>query len=249
MFDISRSMLASASRRDRAGQGEALSLRLAFPEFRRHRVAHGQDAPAPASSADEDAFAGRSSRRSPPSSRPHRVLPDDRTTLAALGAFRRNFFAPTARHRVIVVFTDGESRRVDNASIAATLRRPPGIKPVFVHVWSPDERVYTNGFPESDYRPDPASGSELRRLAAAAGGASFDEGRLGAVARSALLPRDRADRRAEPHDEPALPRSVPRHPGRSSARAAPRAAVALVAPTDASHSSGYPARPCRRWHD
>ena len=72
---------------------------------------------------------------------------------------------------------------MDNASIATTLRRPPGIKPVFVHVWSPDERVYTNGFPEPDYRPGPGSGSELRRLAAAAGGASFDEGRLGAVTR------------------------------------------------------------------
>lgn len=190
VFDISRSMLASgttgASRLERA-KVEALNLRLALPDVP-IGIASLTDRTLPhlLPSADEGAFRRTLEQaitaQQPP---PTAYFQTIGTTLAALGAVQtRNFFAPTARHRVIVVFTDGESRRVDNASIATTLRRPPGIKPVFVHVWSPDERVYTNGFPESDYRPDPASGSELRRLAAAAGGASFDEGRLGAVART-----------------------------------------------------------------
>ena len=41
------------------------------------------------------------------------------TTLAALGALQtRNFFPASAHHRVVVVFTDGESRPIDDASLA-----------------------------------------------------------------------------------------------------------------------------------
>ena len=55
---------------------------------------------------------------------------------------------------------------------------------MFVHVWAPNERVYTDGFVDPRYRADPASTTELERVASAAGGASFGETKLGAIART-----------------------------------------------------------------
>ena len=188
VLDISRSMLASspagATRLQRA-KAEALRLRMEFPDVP-IGIASLTDRALPhlLPSADEDAFARTLDQaieaEQPP---PIAYFQTIGTTLAALGSIQtRNFFAPSARHRVIVVFTDGESRRVDAASLAETLRRPPGIRPVFVHVWSPNERVYANGIPEPDYRPNPASAASLDRLATVAGGVSFEESRVGAIA-------------------------------------------------------------------
>ena len=188
VLDISRSMLASsgagATRLQRA-KAEALRLRLEFPDVP-IGIASLTDRTLPhlLPSADEDAFQRTLDQaieaEQPP---PMAFFQTVGTTLAALSSIEtRNFFAPSARHRVIVVFTDGESRKVDAASLAATLRRPPGIKPVFVHVWNQNERVYSNGVPETGYRPNPGTDASLVRLASAAGGASFQENRLGAVA-------------------------------------------------------------------
>ena len=57
---------------------------------------------------------------------------------------------------------------------------------ILVHFWSPGERVYrSSGRPEAAYLPHEESRRELDRLAAAAGGASFDEDELGAAAAAA----------------------------------------------------------------
>jgi hypothetical protein len=60
---------------------------------------------------------------------------------------------------------------------------------IFVQFWSRDERVFNRGLPEPQYRPDPAAGSDLDRLAHASGATVFDESELGDVTarvRSAL---------------------------------------------------------------
>jgi len=188
VLDISRSMLASGGTgvtRLAREKAEALQLRATMPDVP-VGIASLTDRTLPHlfPIADETAFRQAVDQAidvdQPP---PMAYFQTIGTTLAALGALEtRGFFPQSARHRVVVVFTDGESRPIDESSLATTLRRPPGIRPVFVHVWRPNEHVYVNGFPEPDYKSISGSGAELDRLAAAAGGASFPETRLGAVA-------------------------------------------------------------------
>jgi len=109
------------------------------------------------------------------------------TSLGALGALgTQDFFAPAARHRLVIVFTDGETRPFDVQATARALGRSPGVKTIFVHVWSADETVFgSNGQPEHGYHPDPGSGQALSTLAQATGGSSIGEGALGSAARLA----------------------------------------------------------------
>jgi hypothetical protein len=108
--------------------------------------------------------------------------------LAALGT--QNYFSPSARRRLVVVFTDGESRPYNVGATSDALRRGPGVKTVFVHVWSPREAVFgPDGKPEQGYQEDAGSGTALAALADATGGTVVGEGspaRMAAVARAAL---------------------------------------------------------------
>ena len=78
-----------------------------------------------------------------------------------------------------------------------------------MHFWKPGERVYRqSGRPEAAYFPHEESGRELDRLAAAAGGASFDEEQLGAAAaraRSELGSGPTASQGIRPHTIPLAP--------------------------------------------
>ena len=99
------------------------------------------------------------------------------TSLAALGeAAGANLFS--ARRKLLIVLTDGETRPYAEAATARRLRSA-GISLVFVHFWQRDERL------EPEYRPDPSSRAALAGLAAAAGGAVVAEGDPGAVVRAA----------------------------------------------------------------
>jgi hypothetical protein len=191
VFDTSRSMLASVgpsglTRLDRA-KNDALRLRAALPEVP-VGIASMTDRTLPHLFPSADGVAFRStveqtiSVEQPP---PMAYFSTVGTTLAALAALQsRGFFAPSSRRRLLVVFTDGESRPFDEIALGTVLRRNPAIKPVFVHVWNRNERLYTDGAPEPGYRPDPRSGAELERVARATGGASFAEGDAGVVARA-----------------------------------------------------------------
>lgn len=180
VFDITRSMLARAeparpSRFDRA-RTIAEDLRAAFP-----------DVPFGAASLSDrllphlmpttraNVFTATLDRalgieRPPPDRSGGRV-----TALGALSALAtNNFFGESARRRLVVVLTDGESLPVDTGTLRARLFRG-GIVPFFVHVWGPDERVFTPGGAMERYRPDPGSGPLLDDLAAALGGRVFGE--------------------------------------------------------------------------
>jgi hypothetical protein len=107
------------------------------------------------------------------------------TNLGALGALgTQSYFSPSAKHRVVVVFTDGESRPFDVHQTARALAHAPGVTPIFVHIWSTGEDVFAAGHPEPAYHPDASSGAALAGLAAAGRGAMFREDGLGAAARA-----------------------------------------------------------------
>jgi hypothetical protein len=93
----------------------------------------------------------------------------------------QGFFSPKARHRVLVVLTDGESLPPTQAHLTSTFARPPGVRTVFVQVWGPSERVYAGRLPESGYRPDPTARAILDRFAAEVGGVVFPESQLSAA--------------------------------------------------------------------
>jgi hypothetical protein len=108
------------------------------------------------------------------------------TSLGALGALGTDsFFPPSAKHRVAIVLTDGESRPFDVRETARALARRPAVTPIFIQVGSQRESVFgPDGRPETGYHPDPSSGEALAGLAQAAHGSSFREDDLGAAARA-----------------------------------------------------------------
>jgi hypothetical protein len=107
------------------------------------------------------------------------------TRLNAIGAMSQlNFFSPTARRRVIVVLTDGESLPFA-ADRVATRLSGPRIRAVYVHVWGEEERVFTRGVPEPGYRPDPTSRRTLETLATATESSVYSDADSGAAAAKA----------------------------------------------------------------
>jgi VWA domain-containing protein len=115
------------------------------------------------------------------------------TRITTLGSIARiatdNFFSPRARKRLLVVFTDGETKPFLDQSLATVFRQPPGVHAVFVRIWGADERVYDGRRPDPLYRPDPLSATYIRQLAATTGGVAVDASDFGAVvdaSRSAL---------------------------------------------------------------
>jgi hypothetical protein len=188
LLDISRSMLASVgpsgrTRLERA-KLEAIRLRQKFPDVP-VGVASFTDRTLPHlfPVADEQLFRATVEEaidiERPP---PIALLRTGVTTLAALSAVaNRGYFSTQAVDRVLVTFTDAETRPFDPDSVGAGLRRGR-VRAFFVHVWDARERVYTNGKPEVDYGSDPASREQLDRLAAAVRGSSFGEDDVSALA-------------------------------------------------------------------
>ncbi len=195
VIDISRSMLArrslgAPSRLERA-KVAAARLRASLPGVPvgiaslTNRVL-----PHLFPSADADVFRATLERaigieRPPPASgfilRPEQVSGELATSLASLASVgTRRFYSPAASHRLLVVLTDGESTPVSGAAVGPSLRRA-AIETVFLQFWAANERVFTNGVPESQYKPNPAARSILDRLAVATQGSVYDESSLGAA--------------------------------------------------------------------
>ena len=189
VFDTSRSMLAASSAdgetRFARAQQAALRLRRQLPEIPIGIVSLTDRAlPHLLPTVDRTAFDTTVERtvgvdRPPPLQRSNRVA----STFDALrGLPTRNFFAPAATKRLVVLFTDGESRVFNPRRMRAAFRSgSTGL--LVVRFWHGDERVYRrSGAPEAQYEPDPASGETVRTLARATGGQAFDEDQVGQVA-------------------------------------------------------------------
>jgi len=184
VFDISRSMLA---RRERSAPTRLDRARALAKELRGGLP----DVPVGVSSLTDrllphlfptlsaNAFAATADR----AVAIERPVPDRRaeraTALGALGDLgRQNFFGRTARTRVALVFTDGESVPFSLGELRALLLGGR-VAVYFVHTWDPDDRVYgSQGAPER-YRPDPRSRAVLDRVAIEIGGGVFTENEVG----------------------------------------------------------------------
>jgi hypothetical protein len=192
VLDLSRSMLAQSAvdaptRLDRAKQA-ATRIRTSLPDVR-VGVASLTDRVLPHlfPSADQDVFEATLERslaiEHPP---PRSSFATSATSLNALATLRGlRFFHPSSRERVVVVLTDGETQPVANARLGGLFRREPAIDLVFVQFWDEDERVFTRGTPEPQYRPDPSARETLDRLAASTKGAVYSEAQLGSAAGAA----------------------------------------------------------------
>ena len=106
------------------------------------------------------------------------------TRLDTLGAVAtQGFYSPTARKRILIVLTDGESLPQTNPHLSLLFHRPPGIETMFVQVSKPNERVFAGRLPVPGYRSDPTARSTLDRFASELGGKVFGESQMGVAAR------------------------------------------------------------------
>lgn len=173
VFDVSRSMLAAAApgaptRFDRA-KAAGLELRGALPDVP-VGVASMTDRPLPhlLPTVDEGTFAAVVERalgidRPPPLDQGH-LRATDLASVVALA--RENYFAPRSVRRLVLLFTDGESRSFDAPDVARKLERQ-GVGLVVVRFWDAGERVYgPAGRAEPGYVPDRSSDEDVDRLAA-----------------------------------------------------------------------------------
>jgi hypothetical protein len=162
VLDVSRSMLAARgptdpTRLERA-RDAALELRAAIPEVRAGLAGLTDRAlPYLFPTLDRRAFASTLRdavvAESPPPQQVARVATSF-DALAGLGT--RGFFTPNLERRVCVILTDGES--------APYTRPTAGCRLVVVQLWDPAERVYRDGEPEPQYRPDDAAPAAAAKL-------------------------------------------------------------------------------------
>jgi von Willebrand factor type A domain len=117
---------------------------------------------------------------------PSEIYAGRATTFGALLPLaQNNFFAHAIKHRLAVVFTDGEAQP-SSQGLLAGLRGRLGL--ILVHIWAPHERIYDrNGgeLPDPRYEPDPRSAAALHEVAAITGGHAFDETQIGQIAGAA----------------------------------------------------------------
>jgi hypothetical protein len=190
-LDVSRSMLAS---RDAGGATRLARAKAVAAQLRDELagvpvgLASLTDRVLPHlfPTADEDVFRATLTRaigiEQPP---PRSTFAKNATSFDSLvDVATRRFFPQTATHRLLVVLTDGESTPTTAARVGRLLRQA-SIRTVFVQLWDPAERVYTNGRAEPEYRPDPAGRTLLEALAVATGGSVYAESEAGAAARKA----------------------------------------------------------------
>ena len=140
---------------------------------------------------------------SPPPSQPYRGRA---TTLAALvPILQTRFFDASTRHRLVVVFTDGESSRVP-LSLKYQIQPTPGLTVVFVHVWGSGERIFNRGRPDPHYHADATSSDALASFAQLIGGRELSEQQFGPLvsAADAAIGRSGTQRRVETYARIAL---------------------------------------------
>jgi hypothetical protein len=98
------------------------------------------------------------------------------TDFNSLGAFStNNYFKPGVAKRLVVVFTDGESRTFDDGVLNRSFRNGH-VRVLVVHTWDAREHVYLiRNAEDPGYRPDAESIRNVERLAADGGGAVLGE--------------------------------------------------------------------------
>jgi hypothetical protein len=185
VFDTSRSMGASSSRSGatrlhRALQA-ALRMQLALGNVR-SGVATMTDRVLPDlfPTADSQVFVATLDQSVGINRPPPRGFSARATTFAALDTFAgTNFFDPGIPHRVVVLFTDGETGPYFQNELRDALRGPPRTSFIVVRLWRSNERLYGGKGVIPGYRPDPTSAQDTARLATLLHGQAFGENQVG----------------------------------------------------------------------
>lgn len=175
VLDVSRSMLASPgagapTRLDRA-KDLAVTLRQELPEIP-FGVASLTDRVLPHlfPTSDVRVFDATLARAVRVENPPPAAYATIATKLGSLREIpEQSYFPPSAKKRVVVVLTDGESE-LPEGDLAAAFEREPRIRTVFVRVWGADEAIYETGVAEGGYSPDPRSEAITARAAELVGG-------------------------------------------------------------------------------
>jgi hypothetical protein len=102
------------------------------------------------------------------------------TNLGATRFFAKGNFYRGSRRRVLVLFTDAETKRYDVDELTGDFSGS-GIRSILVRFWDERERVYGPNGVEAEYVPDPASAANAEQYAQAVKGETFDESELPAV--------------------------------------------------------------------
>jgi von Willebrand factor type A domain len=111
---------------------------------------------------------------------PPKGLSRQATTFAALDTLAGyNFFQPRIKHRVVLLFTDGETAPYFASELRSALNRRPRSSFVIIRFWHENERIHTSHGVDPGYRPAPSSADAVRQLASISGGQAFEENQLG----------------------------------------------------------------------
>ena len=188
VMDTSRSMLAaagpSAPERFQRARDVALELRDRIPEVPSGLVSMTDRLlPHVLPTTDRRVFFATLTRSMdvelPP---PAFTYNTQATSYDLLGGIpERHYFAPSAKKRLLVVLTDGESRPV-TGDLGRQFDVDPPIRTVFVRFWNENERIYAAGVPEGPYRPLANSRVTLDRVAGEIGGKVYEESGVSAAA-------------------------------------------------------------------
>jgi len=188
VVDTSESMAASsgpsAPQRLERAKSAAATLRAAIPDVPAG-IATLTDRVMPnlLPVSDAAAFDATLRRAVAIDSPPPRNLSPRATQFGALAAIPGSgYFTAAAKHRAIVLLTDGESMPFDARAVARALR---GTSLVTVRLWHANEAIYRpSGRIDPNYRPDPSGRIQLANLAAAAHGRAFEESAIGSAAKA-----------------------------------------------------------------
>jgi hypothetical protein len=191
VFDTSASMRASTGRRRPTRLERALSvaarMHLSLEDVR-SGIATMTDRVLPDlfPTADEQVFTATLDEAVGVDRPPAKGLSALASTFASLDAFvGTNFFDAGIRHRLVIVFTDGESAPYPSDLLRAALHVRPRSSFVIIRFWHPNERIYTSRGTDPGYRPQTTSESMTRQLASISGGRAFDENQFGAALQAA----------------------------------------------------------------
>jgi hypothetical protein len=184
VFDISRSMLASSgphgTTRIVRATDDALRMRTTLGEIP-SGVASMTDRVLPIvfPTDDQEVYAAALAESVRIESPPPRGFERIGTLFESLDAFGGdNFFSPDMRHRVVVVFTDGESRPAYVPTIREALAGKPRTDFVIVRISRPGERIWHGVAADRAYRTDPYAPAMIAQILRVTHGQAFNEGQL-----------------------------------------------------------------------
>jgi hypothetical protein len=190
VFDVSRSMAAASSpesprRFDRAiDTAERLHQRLAhIPSG----VATMTDRVVPSlfPTGNDEVFTATLEDALTIGQPPPRGYDDVGTLFESLDTLGSGtFYSPTAKHRVAIVLTDGESRQFDSGLLREALGAGPPIDFVVMRFGSSRDRVWRGATPAKDYRPMEASAARTEQLVRATDGKEASAGDIDGVVRT-----------------------------------------------------------------